>query len=66
MATVELRVPTQLGGQIYEVGIHEIEIVRDWFVDAMEEAGLLIITGEDAVSQKATKKTPPNTGEANA
>lgn len=44
MATVELKVPMQLGGLTFEAGLHQdIEIVRNWFVDEMEKVGLFII-----------------------
>lgn len=47
MAKFELKAPFNLGGQTLSAGIHEIDLVKDWFVDEMIHLGLIIELDND-------------------
>ena len=49
MCTVTITSPMNLGGKIYQIGTHEIDLKRDWFVDEMERVGMLTITDGEAL-----------------
>ena len=62
MATFTFKAPFNFGGTLYTAGTHEVELVKDWFVDEMIHLGLIVeheaevIETEDKAEVKSTKK----------